>query len=105
MSGFGQTFLNAALVDNMPLTLFLGLCTFLALSRRPEAAQRLTTRTGLASRGSFCSLITAASTSSWLLFGFLMIAFLSALYSKMFELIRMHSSHSVHSSVSIHGAM
>ncbi len=31
-------FLMAAFVDNMPLTLFLGLCTFLALSKRPEAA-------------------------------------------------------------------
>ena len=31
-------FLSAALVDNMPLTLFLGLCTFLALSRRAESA-------------------------------------------------------------------
>lgn len=31
-------FLSAAFVDNMPLTLFLGLCTFLALSKRPESA-------------------------------------------------------------------
>ncbi|GGL81569.1 NADH:ubiquinone reductase (Na(+)-transporting) subunit E [Wenxinia marina] len=31
-------FLQAAFVDNMPLTLFLGLCTFLALSRRSESA-------------------------------------------------------------------
>jgi Na+-transporting NADH:ubiquinone oxidoreductase subunit E len=31
-------FLLAAFVDNMPLTLFLGLCTFLALSRRTESA-------------------------------------------------------------------
>lgn len=31
-------FLSAAFVDNMPLTLFLGLCTFLALSRRSESA-------------------------------------------------------------------
>lgn len=31
-------FLFAAFVDNMPLTLFLGLCTFLALSRRTESA-------------------------------------------------------------------
>lgn len=31
-------FLFAAFVDNMPLTLFLGLCTFLALSRRSESA-------------------------------------------------------------------
>ena len=30
--------LTAAFVDNMPLTLFLGLCTFLALSRRTESA-------------------------------------------------------------------
>lgn len=38
MTDLVQLFLTAALVDNMPLTLFLGLCTFLALSRRPEAA-------------------------------------------------------------------
>ena len=31
-------FLRAMFVDNMPLTLFLGLCTFLALSRRTETA-------------------------------------------------------------------
>jgi Na+-transporting NADH:ubiquinone oxidoreductase subunit E len=31
-------FLFAAFIDNMPLTLFLGLCTFLALSRRTESA-------------------------------------------------------------------
>ena len=31
-------FLFAAFVDNMPLTLFLGLCTFLALSKRSESA-------------------------------------------------------------------
>ncbi|MFT6074328.1 MAG: Na+-transporting NADH:ubiquinone oxidoreductase subunit E [Yoonia sp.] len=31
-------FLFAAFVDNMPLTLFLGLCTFLALSRSTESA-------------------------------------------------------------------
>lgn len=38
MNDLWTLFLNAAFVDNMPLTLFLGLCTFLALSRRPEAA-------------------------------------------------------------------
>ncbi len=38
MSGAGEILFRAALVDNMPLTLFLGLCTFLALSRRPETA-------------------------------------------------------------------
>ena len=38
MSGHWDLFLLAAFVDNMPLTLFLGLCTFLALSKRPEAA-------------------------------------------------------------------
>ena len=38
MTGLGALFLTAAFVDNMPLTLFLGLCTFLALSKRPEAA-------------------------------------------------------------------
>jgi Na+-transporting NADH:ubiquinone oxidoreductase subunit E len=31
-------FLGAMFVENMPLTFFLGLCTFLALSRRPETA-------------------------------------------------------------------
>jgi len=31
-------FLHAMFVDNMPLTLFLGLCTFLALSKRPGTA-------------------------------------------------------------------
>ncbi len=38
MSELWDLFLLAAFVDNMPLTLFLGLCTFLALSKRPEAA-------------------------------------------------------------------
>ncbi len=38
MMGLWDLFLSAAFVDNMPLTLFLGLCTFLALSKRPEAA-------------------------------------------------------------------
>ncbi|MDO5631771.1 MAG: NADH:ubiquinone reductase (Na(+)-transporting) subunit E [Paracoccus sp. (in: a-proteobacteria)] len=38
MSDLFALFLRAALVDNMPLTLFLGLCTFIALSRRPESA-------------------------------------------------------------------
>lgn len=38
MSGLWSLFLSAAFVDNMPLILFLGLCTFLALSRRPESA-------------------------------------------------------------------
>lgn len=38
MSDAVSLFLNAAFVDNMPLTLFLGLCTFLALSRRSESA-------------------------------------------------------------------
>lgn len=38
MTELGSLFLTAAFVDNMPLTLFLGLCTFLALSKRPEAA-------------------------------------------------------------------
>ncbi|SMY07313.1 NADH:ubiquinone reductase (Na(+)-transporting) subunit E [Flavimaricola marinus] len=38
MSELWSLFLTAAFVDNMPLTLFLGLCTFLALSKRPEAA-------------------------------------------------------------------
>ncbi|MBV0893038.1 NADH:ubiquinone reductase (Na(+)-transporting) subunit E [Paracoccus sp. Z118] len=38
MNDLGALFLNAMLVENMPLTLFLGLCTFLALSRRPGTA-------------------------------------------------------------------
>lgn len=38
MSDFLALLLRAAFVENMPLTLFLGLCTFLALSRRPETA-------------------------------------------------------------------
>ena len=38
MSDLTALFLRAAFVENMPLTLFLGLCTFLALSRRPAAA-------------------------------------------------------------------
>jgi Na+-transporting NADH:ubiquinone oxidoreductase subunit E len=38
VSGLGATFFEAMFVDNMPLTLFLGLCTFLALSRRPGTA-------------------------------------------------------------------
>ncbi|MDG4647325.1 NADH:ubiquinone reductase (Na(+)-transporting) subunit E [Roseibacterium sp. SDUM158017] len=38
MSGLWTLFLEASFVSNMPLTLFLGLCTFIALSRRPEAA-------------------------------------------------------------------
>lgn len=38
MTGLGALFLHAAFVDNMPLTLFLGLCTFLALSKRSESA-------------------------------------------------------------------
>lgn len=38
MTDAWMLFLSAAFVDNMPLTLFLGLCTFLALSRRSESA-------------------------------------------------------------------
>ncbi|MCR9110674.1 NADH:ubiquinone reductase (Na(+)-transporting) subunit E [Marivita sp. XM-24bin2] len=38
MTDLWVLFLAAAFVDNMPLTLFLGLCTFLALSKRPESA-------------------------------------------------------------------
>ncbi len=41
MTELWSLFLRAAFVDNMPLTLFLGLCTFLALSKRPEAAMGL----------------------------------------------------------------
>jgi Na+-transporting NADH:ubiquinone oxidoreductase subunit E len=38
VSDLWTLFLEASFVSNMPLTLFLGLCTFIALSRRPEAA-------------------------------------------------------------------
>lgn len=38
MTDLFTLFLRAMLVDNMPLTLFLGLCTFLALSRQPGTA-------------------------------------------------------------------
>ena len=38
MSPLVDLFLHAMFVDNMPLTLFLGLCTFLALSKRLETA-------------------------------------------------------------------
>jgi Na+-transporting NADH:ubiquinone oxidoreductase subunit E len=38
MSDFGALFLDAVFVENMPLTYFLGLCTFLALSRRTDTA-------------------------------------------------------------------
>ena len=38
MGDLGALFLRAVFVENMPLTYFLGLCTFLALSRRTDAA-------------------------------------------------------------------
>lgn len=38
MSELFDLFLRSVFVDNMPLTFFLGLCTFLALSRRPGTA-------------------------------------------------------------------
>ncbi len=38
MSELWSLFLYAAFVDNMPLTLFLGLCTFIALSRQTGSA-------------------------------------------------------------------
>jgi Na+-transporting NADH:ubiquinone oxidoreductase subunit E len=38
MSDLWSLFLQASFVSNMPLSLFLGLCTFIALSRRTEAA-------------------------------------------------------------------
>ena len=38
MSGLWDLFIYSALVQNMPLTLFLGLCTFLALSKKTESA-------------------------------------------------------------------
>ncbi|MDO5528131.1 MAG: NADH:ubiquinone reductase (Na(+)-transporting) subunit E [Paracoccus sp. (in: a-proteobacteria)] len=38
MNDLVALFLRAAFVDNMPLTFFLGLCTFIALSRRTGAA-------------------------------------------------------------------
>ncbi|WP_071673473.1 NADH:ubiquinone reductase (Na(+)-transporting) subunit E [Nioella nitratireducens] len=38
MTDLGALFLSASFAQNMPLSLFLGLCTFLALSKRPESA-------------------------------------------------------------------
>lgn len=38
MSDLWFLFLSAAFIENMPLALFLGLCTFLALSKRTESA-------------------------------------------------------------------
>ncbi|MCB1333455.1 MAG: NADH:ubiquinone reductase (Na(+)-transporting) subunit E [Roseivivax sp.] len=38
MTDLWSLFLSAAFAENMPLSLFLGLCTFLALSRRTESA-------------------------------------------------------------------
>ena len=38
MTDLATLFLHAMFVENMPLTFFLGLCTFLALSRRPGTA-------------------------------------------------------------------
>ena len=38
MSDLPALFIRSAFIENMPLTLFLGLCTFLALSRRPGTA-------------------------------------------------------------------
>jgi len=38
MNDLVALFIRAAFIENMPLTLFLGLCTFLALSRRPGTA-------------------------------------------------------------------
>lgn len=38
MSDLAYLFFEAAFVDNMPLSLFLGLCTFIALSKRTESA-------------------------------------------------------------------
>ena len=38
MADLGALFLQAVFAENMPLTYFLGLCTFLALSRRPGTA-------------------------------------------------------------------
>ncbi len=38
MTDLASLFLRAAFVENMPLTFFLGLCTFIALSRRSVSA-------------------------------------------------------------------
>lgn len=38
MNDLATLFVRSAFIENMPLTLFLGLCTFLALSRRPGTA-------------------------------------------------------------------
>ena len=50
MSDLWSLFLGAAFAENMPLALFLGLCTFLALSKRPESAIGL----GVAITGVMC---------------------------------------------------
>lgn len=41
MSDLWSLFLRAGFAENMPLSLFLGLCTFLALSKRPATAMGL----------------------------------------------------------------
>ncbi len=41
MSELWSLFLRAGFAENMPLSLFLGLCTFLALSKRPATAMGL----------------------------------------------------------------
>ncbi|MCA0043477.1 NADH:ubiquinone reductase (Na(+)-transporting) subunit E [Celeribacter litoreus] len=41
MNDLVSLFLSAAFVENMPLTLFLGLCTFIALSRKTGSAAGL----------------------------------------------------------------
>lgn len=38
MNDLVSLFIRATFIENMPLTMFLGLCTFLALSRRPGTA-------------------------------------------------------------------
>src|SRR3569623_713628 len=60
---------------------------------RPDSSQRLRWRTGLASRGSFCSLVCASIFSSYEAFGLITIAFSSARLAAYFltSLVRLMS--------------
>ena len=51
MGELGALFLRAMFAENMPLTYFLGLCTFLALSRRTDTAFGLGASVWTADRG------------------------------------------------------
>ena len=64
MTELWPLFLASAFVDNMPLTLFLGLCTFLALSRKPDVAFGL----GVAITG----VLTVTVPLNWLIYRYLL---------------------------------